>query len=74
LPYDYDTAPCAGLTQLDGHRRELRENGFEVFDNRAAGNERDGRSRSLRRLSFVGTSESTEIAGADDMDGKPEGE
>ena len=37
------------------------------------GNERDGRSRSPRRLSFVGTSESMEFAGADDMDGKPEG-
>jgi hypothetical protein len=46
LPYDYDTGSCAGLIQLDGDRRELRENGFEVFDNRAAGtNEMDGQGR-----------------------------
>jgi hypothetical protein len=57
LPYDYDTASCRELKQLDGDRRALREDGFEVFDNRA-----------------VGTSESMEIAGADDMDGKLEGE
>jgi hypothetical protein len=73
LPYDYDTASCGELKQLDGDRRALREDGFEVFDNRAVRtSEMD--ARSPRRLSFVGTSESMEIAEADDMDGKPERE
>ena len=43
MPYDYDTASCAGLIKLEGDRRELRENGFEVFDNLAVGtSEMDG--------------------------------
>ena len=32
LPCDYDTASCRELIQLDGDRRELREDGVEVFD------------------------------------------
>ncbi len=37
LPYDYDTASGRELIQLDGDRRELLEDGFKVFDNRAVG-------------------------------------
>ncbi len=32
LPCDYDTAACRELIQLDGDRRELREDGVEVVD------------------------------------------
>jgi len=43
LPYDHDTASGRELIQLDGHRRELLEDGFKVFDNGDRGSDMDGK-------------------------------